>query len=342
MTADATPMAGRPGGTIPLTGLEGGNPLSFLAALGVLDVCDRAGLDVRLSWTDDLVPTAVLHGSASVDQVLDRLDDDRALWVGSAVLTGPPDHPLTDAKPSRAVLREWAEMVGAVLRPPITGGTAQQDLFTALVAEGATDTTGRGTAKPTHLHFSAGQQQFLRLARDLASTVDRNAISNALTGPWTPDPAAKTFGWNAGGERVFAFRATDPSSEKRPGFPGPDWLAFRGLVFLPVSTRQGRDALALTTTGCEVGWKTSSFRWPLWASPIGAEEARSLIGSVVPQPVRQRGHALPLAPRDVAELSARGVTRIFRAPISRSDQGGYGSFGGADVELEVTAAVREP
>ena len=335
MIADDT-RAGRGSsiGVVQLTGLEGGNPLSFLAALGVLDVCTRAGLAVGLRWTDDLVPTAVLQGSVSMDDLLDCVAVDQAAFADAAVLRGPPDHRLTDAKPPKDVLRTWAHLVGATPGHPVTQGAADQDLFVSLVAEGAADRTARGGAKPTHLHFSAGQQQFLQLAQGLAVTVSRAQVEQALVGPWVPDPAAKTFGWNAGGERVFAFRATDPSGERRPGYPGPDWLAFRGLSFLPVVTARGRDALVLLTTACESGWKTSSFRWPLWGMPLGGEEVRSLIGSLVPQPARRDSRPVALSATDIADLRARGVLRVLRAPITRSDQGGYGSFGGADIEFE--------
>ncbi len=322
--------------TLSLAGLAGNNPLGFLAGLGVLDACAAEGLDARLSWTDDLTPTAVLTTAAGLDEVLEAVEADRVRFVGSSVLNGPPGHPLTDAKPGKEVLRRWAEVIGDEAEPPLTGGTPEQNLFAALVAEGATDTTANRNAKPTHLHFSAGQQQFLRLAKDLAQAVTRSQLSEAMTGPWRPDPAAKTFGWNAGGARVYAFRASDPAGEKRPGYPGPDWLAFRGLVALPVVARAGRDGFRLVTTACETGWKVSSFRWPLWSSPLRTDEVRSLIGSVIPQPPNR------VDPLNLGELQARGVTRVFRSPISRTDQGGYGSFAGADVELDTSSAGTSP
>ena len=320
------------GKVIPLPGLEGKNPLGFLAALGVLDACSRGEPAARLEWTTELTPTAVLICPGGLDRVLDLADADRAQLVDDPVLTGPSSSPLTDAKPPLPVLRTWALQVEKSSAAPRSDATAGEDLLTALVAEQASDSSSRTNAKPTHLHFSAGQQQFLRLANDLARSVDRTQLEHALTGPWVPDLAAKTFGWNAGGERVFAFRATDPSGEKRPGYPGPDWLAFRGLACLPVVAREATGGFTLVTTACETGWKVSSFRWPLWSAPLGVDEARSLIGAIVPQPRRRE----ELGP--AAELAARGITWVLRSPISRSDQGGYGSFGAADTEMDATSA----
>lgn len=321
-----TELGGAADGHLALDGLRGLNPLGFLAALGVLEAAGRFGLDLRLGWTDELRPRAVVSGVADLDVLVDALDDERQRWLDSDVLLGTPEHRLTDAKPRPRVLRAWAKAIGAAARDTDADGGAEQAMFTALVAEGAYD--GKGAGKPTHLHFSAGQQQFLRLAADLARDVDREQLRVAVTGPWVGETGAKTFNWNVGGDRLYAFRATNPAGEQRPGYPGPDWLAFRGLAFLPVIARPGRNGLGLVTTACESRWKTSGMRWPLWSVTAGRDEVLSLIGSL-PQP-------RPGEPADLSawELTGRGITRVLRAPITRSDQGGYGSFGGANQEFD--------
>jgi hypothetical protein len=295
-----------------LPALEGTNPLSFLAALGALDAMARAGREATLRWTDDLVPQALMGGADDLDDLLTVLDQDRWIWAESLVLGFPNQSPMRDAKPGGQLLREWFESVSAA-----TDRSADADLLCAIVAEGAFDRNGH--AKPTHLHFTAGKQQFLEMVRTLAADVNRQLLHEAICGPWAYDSSLPSLSWDARGERVYAVRATNPAKEKRLGVPGADWLAFRGLVFYPVSAISG----SLRTTACDWEWKRSAFRWPLWSAPIGRHVVWSLVGCR--DLVSKRAI---LRPRD---LTARGVLSVLESPIRRSDQGGYGSFGGPEI-----------
>jgi hypothetical protein len=294
-----------------LPALEGTNPLGFLAALGVLDSLAGTTVEATLRWTDDLVPQAVLGGIESVDNLLEVLDLDRLRWEKSLVLSFPANSPLPDAKPDRELLTRWFR---AAFEESIHSRDA--DMLCAIVAEGAFDRSGN--AKPTHLHFTAGQQRFLEMVRTLAVDVDKDRLREAICGPWAYDSPLPSLSWDARGERLYAIRATNPSGEKRLGVPGADWLAFRGLVFYPVSPRNG----SLRTTGCDDSWKSSAFRWPLWSVPAKRMTVRSLVADRT-----LVGQKATLKPR---ELAARGVLCVLRSPIKRSDQGGYGSFGGAE------------
>lgn len=305
-----------------LSALDGTNPLGFLAALGVLDVLHRTGREPAMRWTDDLVPVPVLCGAASQDDLVDVLDADRGRWRHSVVLRGPTRRttgPLDDAKPPPELHRAWAAEVAETL----DAGRADADLFCALLSEWAVD--GKGNAKPTHLHFTAGQQKFLVMVRELAEKVDAERIREAVFGPWREDSPLPSLSWNSRGERIYALRGFNPSNEKRLGVPSADWLAFLGLVFFPTCTtavRRGEQG-TLKTTGCDRAWKRSALRWPLWTVPLDRDTIWSLVGdsSVV-------GEGRRLSPE---QLGVLGVRQVMQAPIRRSEQGGYGSFGGASV-----------
>jgi hypothetical protein len=280
----------------------------------VLDSVARAGRAATLRWTDDLVPQARLAGAEDLDDLLDLLDRDRAAWAESVVLAFPRSSPLRDAKPDSGTLRDWhAEALKAERQ------NCGADLLAAIVAEGAFDQNQK--AKPTHLHFTAGQQQFLEMVRTLATEVDRQLLQQAICGPWAYDSPLPSLSWDVRGERVYAVRATNPSKEKRLGVPAADWLAFRGLVFYPVSLTNG----SLRTTACDKDWKKSAFRWPLWAVPASREVVRSLVAD---ERLVSRGSSSGRGVPRSAELRARGVICVLESPIRRSDQGGYGSFGG--------------
>lgn len=308
-----------------LPALEGTNPLGYLAALGALDAMARGGRQATLRWTDDLVPQALLGGVEDTDDLLDLLDDDRLSWADSLVLGYPESKPLTDAKPDAGVLRDWFERVFASNR------SADSDMLCSIVAEGAFDRNKK--AKPTHLHFTAGQQQFLDMVRTLASDVTKDMLKEAIDGPWRYDSPLPSMSWDVRGERLYAVRATNPSGEKRLGVPGADWLAFRGLVFYPVSAVGG----TLRTTACNTEWKRSAFRWPLWCVPASRVVVWSLVGDrslVSAQSLRTQR---TVQPRD---LAARGILRIMESPIRRSDQGGYGSFSGPETLISALTGLQ--
>ncbi len=68
------------------------------------------------------------------------------------------------------------------------------------------------------------------------------------------------------------------------------------------------------------GWKNGVFHWPVWSAPSTRLEVASLLRGDVTRLRRQEREAL-------------GVTQVFSSAITRSDQGGYGSFSPADVAL---------
>ena len=301
--------------TVALPALRGRNPLGLFAALGALDVASRAlpERDVRLHWTTGIVPTAVLTGPDSVDHLIELCDHDRRRWARSPVLTwGPEARPLDDLKPSLGELRAWiGATVDAYRR---TGDRADVDLLAALVAEGAA--AGKGDAKPTHFHFTAGQQRFLIMVRQLQVGVTTEHLNEALNGPWRYESELPVLGWDARGERIWALRGFAPSGEKKLGVPGADWLAFLGLRFFPVVLRtDARGRVQLVTTGCSGGWKAGTFTWPLWNVPLRRETVMAVLADM---------RLLRMAEADRRRI---GVGEIMQAPIRRTDQGGYGSFG---------------
>lgn len=315
---------------LELPGLLGHNPVGLLAALGTLDVTSRALPDrpVTLRWTDSLEPIAVLRGPDSIDHLTALCDDDRLHWSGSPVLRWPDEDPLDDVKTTPETLRRWvAEVVGSVLAVGRPEGRPWADLclLNGLVAEGAL--AGKGDTKPTHLHFTAGQQKFLAMARELQAGVDVERFREAVGGPWRYDSPLPSFGWDARGERIHALRGVKPSSEKRLSVPGAEWLGLLGLRFFPVTVIDGQ----LVTTGCDGSWKLGTFTWPLWCVDLPSPTVLAL-----------------LADRSVAQLPRAqrrrlGVHHVLRSAIRRSEQGGYGSFAASEPVISVgPPAERQP
>lgn len=290
---------------LSLDALVGNNPAGFLAGLGCLDVASRLLPDrtVTLSWRDGMHPSAELSGPDDLEHLIDLILTDGQRWAKSVVLRGPKGTDPDDLKPDPSEVRAWFETAEASEHP--------EDLILlhALLSEGAVAGSS-GDAKPTHLHFTAGQQKFLVMVRELNSTLTRDLILEAIQGPWRYESKLPVLGWdNSRGERLHALSARSPSGSKKLGVPGVDWLAFLGLRFVPVATTLSK---RLLTTCCQPAWKTGgAFTWPLWNSALSSTYIQSLmsvdttVGGRPPEVVRQ----------------------VLRAPIRRADQGGYGSFG---------------
>lgn len=310
---------------IMLGGLDGSNPLGFLAALGVLRVLsERAepGEAPRLFWQNQGVWRPALRSEYTREELVSALAGDIGTWENDPALElkyakqEGSEKLAHDLKPRPDRFREY-------LRRLLDSRDERRERALAYAAAFGTETVtdNNGNVKPTALHFTAGQQELLAMVDQLVNGakgvpgVSDSDIQEALFGPWKYARPLPVLGWDGTASRDYALRASDPSKDKKEGVPGADWLAFRGLAFLPVAPRGAR----IMTPGCYGGWKTGYFQWPLWIVPLGAEVIRSLVGGrdldTLATPVR----------------AGLGIGIMYRSRIRRSDQGGYGSFAPAQV-----------
>jgi hypothetical protein len=289
---------------VTLSGLDGSNPLGFLAALGALAAVEGGTSQPRLRWRYDGVWNPVLTSEhADVGSLADRLNRDRRGCVSDAALSLAYDGK-RDLKPSPPVFRAYLAGLCDAAGP---ADRRSVDWAAAFGTDVAVD--NNGNTKPTALHFTAGQQQFLQMVEELVRKVTQEDIREAIEGPWKYEKPLPVMGWDATSSRDYALRASNPSLDKKLGVPGADWLAARGLAFLPCAPCDRR----ILTTGCAGGWKDGSFSWPLWTVALRGPVVRSLL-------------RLDTQGMERTERSARGVGAVFRSGIRRSDQGGYGSF----------------
>lgn len=314
---------------LQLGGLRADNPLGFLAALGLLEVVHRSNPGARLSWTNGLVPRPEMAG-VEPQELVEAVTQDAKNCLDSVVLKWPPEAPYPDLKVSPTDLHDWA----------VAAADAQDwvsNLWSGLIAEGALD--NNGSSKPTHLHFTAGQQRFLVMVRELASNLNEDRINEAVFGPWRYDSTLPSLGLDVRGDRIYALRGKDPAKESRTGVPSADWLAFRGLALYPTRrTQMGR----LETTACDGAWKRSAFRWPVWNVPLVRDVVASLVADAALVGTRRditTGRRASRRPRvfDTPSwvLRERGVMKVYEAVIQRSEQGGYGSFSPPNVLVEL-------
>lgn len=313
---------------IVLTGLDGKNPIAFMAGLGVLEaLSDRARegqSPPKLSFRKTGTLSPVIETDLDRAGLLDVLWQDLRSFAEEPAIEGlrykkEDGKAAHDLKPRPERFAEYLRgLVTAALANPEEGRRGL-----AFAAAFATDVAvdNNGNTKPTALHFTAGQQEFLAMVAELIHGARAEDLEEALFGPWLYDRPLPVLQWDNGAARDYALRASDPSKEKKLGVPGADWLAFRGLPFLRVAPVGD----AIVTTGCRGRWKTGSFRWPLWEVPLSRAVVRSMLLSEELREV------------DPQVLEARGISVVFEAAIRRSDQGGYGSFSPAKVAERVSS-----
>jgi hypothetical protein len=299
-----------------LTGLDGKNPLGFLAALGVLnavaDHTEKGCPQPKLSWRSVGTYRPVFSNAADRDALLDLLTHDLESFAREPALDlryrkGADGTEAHDLKPPP---EEFVKYLRALVA---TGSGRSLALAAALATDVAVD--NNGNTKPTALHFTAGQQEFLGMVSNLRDGVKRRDLDEAIFGPWRYERALPVLQWDNSQTRDYALRASDPSKDKKLGVPGADWLALRGLSFFRVAPIRDR----IVTTGCRGGWKTGFFRWPIWTTPL----VRTVVLSLLTSP--------ELFDADPRVLGPRGVPIVFESAIGRTDQGGYGSFSPASV-----------
>ena len=311
--------------SVELTGLDGSNPLALFCALGALVAADDAhGMAKtprpRLSWRLDGFWKPTLHANIAADELVALLEADRQSCVYEPALRFTH---LKDAKPAEEGKTQPEPQFAAEVKPrpadlrkalldwvPTAKPSSRRtlDWFTAFVAEGAYDNNGAG--KPSALHFTAGQQLFLKAACELVEKTTADEIRAALFGPWATTSLLPVMAWDNSETRDYALRGQSASSEKRQGYPGTDWLAFRGLVMFPNCAKNGEQR----TAGVAGTWKNSILFWPIWERPLTSLVVRSLLAT-------PRLGKLPTTSRE-----RLGIRQIYKSQILRANQGGRGSL----------------
>ncbi|RDV37602.1 hypothetical protein DV096_13950 [Bradymonadaceae bacterium TMQ3] len=298
---------------IQLVGVDGSNPLGFLAALGLLRLVPNA----KLGFSEDGSFRAFIDGFDRGPAELATLIADDAKGAESEAAPWR----LTYIK---AATKKTAPKKVADLKPPpkdfkvflATGLNAwlkgEEDAAAYGAAYG-TDVAvdNKGNTKPTAFHFTAAQQAFLETLEIIRGSVNRKWVETSLFHGYG-EREGKNLRWAPGAERNWALMASNPSTDGTCVDAPLEWLAFRGLPLLPSFPVGDR----IITTGVSGRGKNMTFMWPLWSIPTSRQTIRSVLQ------LDWNG--------DVRERLARGVFALCSSNIRRTSQG-YGNFGPSSV-----------
>lgn len=276
-----------------LTGLDGANPLAFLAALGTLHTLANAwpSSKVRMGWTMSLGawrPFLQIQPAVDAETIVETIN----AYVPRTDDLFPPklraDSEAAGPRNKKGVPRwqnklrfpvaVFAAHARASAKTALWNARTELDAMAAIASDAVIDEADQiEVAQRTLFDFTAGQQAFIDQFDRLAKTVDEKHIRNALFGPWryTPDPGV-SLRWDPIDEsRQYALLAIDPTASQNPivSVPGANLLAAAGLVFFPVVPgRSGAEqpGLARYNSG-------RAFRWPIWESAVSSGTIRALL-----------------------------------------------------------------
>lgn len=311
---------------VVLSGLDGGNPLGFLVAVGALlifnDRRDRGADVARLGWREtpegwrplltgcgerEASLCDALHGS--LREASDDILDIGRMRVGNKESNKFP----FDAGRFGKVLVEWAN-----------GGAGRRDAdFLAGFGTELYPDPKKGEFQCTSFKMvrsgDSNGQGMLHYAKILRERVDRRALEQTLFENWDYGDTDYGLRWDPIEHQPYALRWRDPSKSTLADGPGTmraaNCLAFEALRCLPCVAVE----TAAYTTGFREVERRRTFVWPIWTPWVNADTVRSLVslGEL---------HKTPL-PRTA--LESRGIREVYGAAVTRPFQY-YSNFAPAE------------
>jgi hypothetical protein len=295
-----------------LDGLDGANPLAFLAALGTLRTLQRidAASEPRMCWRIErgawrpVLRTAnALHAAtlpALLDESLKKMKGNGAWSVGSNLNVSPE------------AFRAYATEAASTANP---ADFVHAEFAAAFASEAASETAAgkEPIVSDTALRTmsGAGHQHFIGFMQQLVELTNADHIGKALFSPWAYDDEKPSLRWDPEDDRRYALRWNEPSSDPIKTVRGANRLAIEALPLMPVMPRSRK----LETTGfVTAGSKGTYWTWPLWEFAIGLDVVRSLLADRRLYPDSQ----------DLPALNRIGVCALYRS--QRLTVGKYRNF----------------
>ena len=298
---------------VVLAGIDGANPLGFMAAIGLLRIADMQRSGVRLGFVDDGSYRAFLEGTDGLDPPALVAADaaaaagPRSWWLEYEKIEKSGSKRVADLKPPPQVFRDFVAKCLAARAHGDGEGIAYAAAFATDLA-----VDGKGNTKPTAFHFTAANQTFLGAVEEIRKSVTEEWATASLFAGHASRPGSN-LRWDPDAERNRALMGENPVDAGTAVDAPLEWLAFRGLPMFPVVPLGSR-----IVTTCVEGRRQDemSMRWPLWSEAASARTVASLLRSRPPRSPRER--------------ALRGIFATCTSSIRRTSQG-FGNFGPAAV-----------
>lgn len=290
-----------------LNGLDGSNPLGFLAAVGTLRTVGLAepGSDWRMKWLmhDGIrIPEIRGNRAVSAEALLALLC--RALRRRSTPELDFGEN--LNVKPEK--FRE--EAAAAQLQAQLQD-RRHADFVAAFGCDLHTTNDGKSIQDTALRTMSgAGHQHFLGTMKQLIRKTGEDHLRSSLFESWNYSDDKLGLRWDPEEDRRYALRWDNPSGDNIKTMWGANRLAVEALPMFPTAPG-GRE---LHTTGFSIRDKAALFTWPIWQVAVGMDVVRSLLAlPEIQRPEPNREH-----------LEAMGVVEVYRS--RRITVGKYRNF----------------
>jgi hypothetical protein len=297
---------------LQLVGLDGGNPLGFLAALGTLRASGQAfqKAEPRLGWI-------LRQGCWHPILVLEATIDENELLAGlhrvlAQRVTCPARSIADDLNLTTSEFRRHAIALQCTCQPQQREAVDFMAAF-AFDQHPSDSRQPEGSIADTALRTmsGAGHQHFLKTMRDLASLTTITDLESALFHPWEYRDSKPSLRWDPVDDRRYALRWQEPATDPVRTVRGANRLAIEALPFYPVAPVKRR----LETTGfVQDAREHARWRWPIWTCRVGVETARSVLSHP----------SLNDRPLDRDRLARLGVAEVYES--RRLTLGKYRNF----------------
>lgn len=326
-------------------GINGSNPLGFMASVGLLRLLHAHDDLSRLGFTED----GAFHAWIECDPA--RSDIPGIVAKDAEDAAGPQPWRLEYQEKGglvadlKAPPEQFSEYLNSSIEKWLAGQPEQSEYAAAYGTDVARD--GNGKTKPTAFHFTSGQQHFLETVQETRGRITREWAEESLHDCDGKLKPGKNLLWDPEADRNRALMGIEPSAHKPPVNAPLEWLAFRGLPAFP-SVPAGDRIVTCGVTGRRQN--ELRFHWPLWSIGASYATVRSLLPLTATWIGREektrrtiemhgnsgrRSRSLDRLQRDleraIEERNRRSVFAICTSEIRRKGQG-YGSFGPAQIQ----------
>lgn len=289
---------------ILLHGIDGANPLGFLAAIGALRVLSLDTDGVRLRWKKHenawrpvLRVDTVFKEEAFVERLYAKLS--ASIPPEIFMLGDNPSVPLD-------VFRPYAQ---ASAQAALDGDRVRSDFAAAFAGEHPTDKDGKIPDTALRTMSGAGHQHFLKFMRNFTEQVQPDHLRKTLFDNWRYDDPVQnmTLRWDPSDDNRYALRWSDPSGDPDRKSIGSMWganrLAIEALPLFPtLPTHRQLETVGFHTQGA----RKTHWTWPIWNVFAGVDTVRSLLDMADVL----RSDRVGMQPKG---LGARGITEVYRS-----------------------------
>lgn len=291
-----------------LRGLNGGNPLAFLAALGTLRSLSLAWSDIGVAmrwaesdgaWRPFLETTEAL----ATETLIPALHGQLRRMVGHSAFAF--------AKDLAMEATEFREVALDARAQSKRNNSYFADFVTAFASEAMVDKANQIQSTALRTMSGAGHQHFVGFMAQLAQETTEEQLGEALFSEWRYSDPGPSLRWDPADDRRYALRWAEPASDPGRTVRGANRLAVEALPLLPVMPVGSH----LETTGfSQRRGQGVLWTWPIWEGALGVDTVRSLLA------LRELQQRQPL--RD--QLRTIGVVEVYRS--QRITQGKYRNF----------------